>query len=239
MIDTAEFYENEKEVGDGILNSKKERDSIFVTSKLWSTSGGRNGCIKRLNECLNNLKSNYVDQYLLHAPQGGKVLECYDAMLELAKEEKIRSVGVSNFGIKHLEAIKNSGRPLPAVNQIELHPWCTNEEIVKYCRDNKIGVVGYSPLTKGNKLNDPYLIEVAKRHNKSPAQILIRWSLQKGYVTIPKSSKFERIAENANVFDFSLNNEEMDRFDSFGKKQKLVFAWDPTKNSMKEFGPEK
>ena len=86
MIDTAEFYENEIEVGEGILNSNKERDSIFVTSKLWSTSGGRIGCIKRLNECLNNLKSNYVDQYLLHAPQGGKVLECYDAMLDLQKE---------------------------------------------------------------------------------------------------------------------------------------------------------
>ena len=128
---------------------------------------------------------------------------------------------------------------MPSVNQIELHPWCTNEEIVKYCRDNNIGVVGYSPLTKGHKLNDPYLVEVAKKHNKSPAQILIKWSLQKGFVTIPKSSKCERIAENANVFDFSLSEEEMDKFDSFGKKQKLVFAWDPTKNSMKEFGPEK
>ena len=120
-------------------------------------------------------------------------MECYDALLELQKEGLVKSVGVSNFGVTHLEAIKNSGRPLPAVNQIELHPWCNNKDIVDFCKINNIVIVGYSPLTKGVKLNDDKLNMISKKYKKSPSQILIRWSLQHKFITIPKSSTQERI----------------------------------------------
>ena len=121
----------------------------------------------------------------------------------------------------------------------ELHPWCTNEDIVKWCRDNNVAVVGYSPLSKGGKLNHSYPVELGGKYNKTPAQVLIRWSLQKGFVTIPKSSDPHRIEANANVFDFSLTNEEMENFDEMGRKQKDNCTWDPTSNDMSDFGPTK
>ena len=237
MIDTAEFYKNERDVGAGIRASKQPRENIFIVTKLFNTEAGRAGCLEVFNKSLKNLGVNYIDQYLLHAPHGGKVLECYDTLLELQKKGLLKTIGVSNFGVHHLEALKNAGRPFPAVNQIELHPWCTNEDIVKYCQKNNIAIVAYSPLAKGERLADPFVLSLAKKYNKSPAQILIRWSLDKGFITIPKSTRPERITENANVFDFQLTVEEIETFDSFGKKEKSITGWDPTIYSLDKFGP--
>jgi methylglyoxal/glyoxal reductase len=237
MIDTAQIYQNEADVGVGLKESKVHRENIFIVSKLFTTENGGEGCLDVFKKSLNNLGVDYIDQYLLHAPQGGKVLECYDALLELQKQGILKTVGVSNFGVQHLEVIKNSSRPLPAVNQIELHPWCTNEDIVKYCQRNNIAVVGYSPLAKGEKLSDPYVLGLAKKYNKTSAQILIRWSLEKGFITIPKSQHEERIMENSNVFDFELTLEEIEKFDSFGRREKIITGWDPTINPMDKFGP--
>ena len=237
QLDCAKYYQNEADIGIGIREAGVDREKIFVVTKLFSTDGGRQSAINAVEESLKLMNFTYIDQYLLHAPQGGKVLECYDVFIDYQKKGIIKSVGVSNFGVKHLEALKNSGRPLPQVNQIELHPWCTNEDIVKWCRDHNVAVVGYSPLSKGGKLSHPFPAELGKKYNKSPAQILLRWSLQKGFVTIPKSSDPRRIEENAKVFDFSLTNEEMEKFDDMGKKHKDNCTWDPTKNSLSEFGP--
>ena len=237
MIDTAQIYGNEADVGMGLKESKIPRENIFIVSKLFTTENGKEDCLDVFNKSLKYLGVDYIDQYLLHAPQGGKVLECYDTLLELQKQGLLKTVGVSNFGVHHLEAIKNSGRPLPVVNQIELHPWCTNEDIVKYCQNNNIAVVGYSPLAKGEKLSDTFVLELAKKYNKSPAQILIRWSLEKGFITIPKSQHEERIRENANVFDFELTPEEIENFDSFGRREKIITGWDPTINPIDKFGP--
>lgn len=236
-FDTAEYYHNESDLGIAIAESHVPRDQIFITSKVFQTKGGASSCIETFQKCLKNIRSDYIDQYLLHAPQGGRVLECYDALLELQKQGSLLTLGVSNFGVQHLEAIKATGRALPQVNQIELHPWCANEDIVKYCNENNIAIVGYSPLAKGQKLNDKHIIEIAKQHNKSAAQILIRWSLQKGFITIPKSIQPQHIEENANVFDFYLTESEMELLNSFGKGQKQVTGWDPTINPMSEFGP--
>jgi diketogulonate reductase-like aldo/keto reductase len=236
-FDTAEYYQNEADLCNALKSVNIPREKIFITSKIFQTKNGREVCIETLKKCLENIQTGYIDQYLLHAPQGGKVLECYDALLELQQQGLIKTVGVSNFGVKHLEALKNSGRPLPAVNQIELHPWCTNEDIVEYCRNNNITVVGFSPLTKGRMLDDKQLKEISKSYDKSPAQILIRWSIQKGFVTIPKSIRPECITENANVFDFCLTVDDMNMLDSFGRKEKIVTGWDPTNNEMAEFGP--
>lgn len=173
----------------------------------------------------------------MHAPQGGRVLECYDTLLEMEKNNLLRSVGVSNFGVKHLEAIKNSGRPLPTVNQIELHPWCSNEDIVEYCQKNQIAVVAYMPLTSNNKLNDPFLLKLSEKYKKSTAQILLRWLVQKGIIPIPKSSNPKRIAENACIFDFVIEKSDMDELNEIGHKQKICYDWDPTVNPMSHFGP--
>jgi methylglyoxal/glyoxal reductase len=241
LVDTAEFYQNEFNVGEGIRRSGVDRSKVFVTTKLCHTGGGQEGAIKTVENSLRQLNIGYIDQFLLHAPHGGKVLECYDVLLDYQSRGLIKSVGVSNFGVEHLEAMKNSGRPLPQVNQIELHPWCTNEDIVEWCQKNGVVLTGYSPLARNpDKLKDPLVVALAKKYNKTPAQVLIRWSLQRGYVTIPKSSKQHRVTENSNVFDFKLDDEEVNQLSEYGKHVKESSGWDPTKNDMDtEFGPRK
>lgn len=239
-LDSARFYENEKDAGDAVRESGLPRESIFVTSKLLTTEGGREKCAPLVENSIKQINLGYVDQYLLHAPIGGHVLECYDLLLEYQKKGLFKTVGVSNFGVAHLEALKSAGRPLPQVNQIELHPWCQNRDIVDWCRANNVAVVGYSPLAKSQKLDDPVVNDIASKHKKTAAQVLIRWSLEKGYVTIPKSNKPERIIENANVFDFELDETDMRRLDELGKGVKEVTGWDPTINSIPDnFGPTK
>jgi len=240
MLDSAQFYKNEKDVGDGVKASGVPRENVFTTTKLFTTAGGRDHAKEVVEESLKLMDIGYIDQYLLHCPQGGHVLECYDVLLEYQKKGLIKTVGVSNFGVGHLEAIKNSGRPLPQVNQIELHPWCHQESIVNWCRENGVALVGYAPLAQNQRLGEPLIVELAQKYNKTPAQILIRWSLQKGFVTIPKSTKPSRIDENSNVFDFNLSDEDMKRIYEGGSPDSGRVCWDPTNNDMeKEFGPTK
>jgi diketogulonate reductase-like aldo/keto reductase len=240
LLDTAELYGNEREVGEAVRLCGLPREKNFVVSKLFSTSGGRKAAIESVEDSLKKMDIGYIDQYLLHAPQGGRVLECYDVFLEYQKKGLIKTVGVSNFGVEHLEAMKNSGRPLPQVNQIELHPWCTQEAIVDWCKKNGVVVVGYSPLTQTKHFDDEIVKELTEKYSKTPAQILIRYSIQKEFVTIPKTIRPERIEENSNVFDFSLIQEEMDRFDEIGRKIVSRCCWNPTQNDIvSEFGPTK
>jgi len=236
LIDTAELYRNESEVGEAIKKNIN-REQIFISTKLFRTNDGRQGLRKSFQNSLQQLGTNYIDLYLIHAPQGGHVLEVYQEMIQLQKEGKIRSIGVSNFGVQHLQWLKQAGF-IPAVNQIELHPWWPNEDIVDYCRTNNIAIMGYSPLGKGHFLNDPYLIKLSQRYGKTPAQILIRWSIQNGFITIPKTtSGIERLKENMDVFDFVLSDDDMKGLSNYGKKNPQNTGWDPTKNSQDNFGP--
>ena len=240
MLDSAKMYKNEVDVGKAIRRSRVARENVFVVTKLLTTKDGRQGAIEAVEDSLKQMNIEYIDQYLLHAPQGGRVLECYDVFLEYQKKGLIKTVGVSNFGVEHLEAMKNSGRPLPQVNQIELHPWCTQEAIVDWCKKNGVVVVGYSPLTQTKHFDDEIVKELTEKYSKTPAQILIRYSIQKGFVTIPKTIRPERIEENSNVFDFSLSQEEMDRFDEIGRTIVSRCCWNPTQNDIaSEFGPTK
>ncbi|XP_060067003.1 glyoxal reductase-like [Ylistrum balloti] len=207
LLDTAEFYGNEADVGRGIKNGGVKREDLFVVTKLWEN--GYDRCKKIFNKSLKMLDIGYVDLYLIHSPSTGKCVETYKAMLELKQEGLVRSVGVSNFGVHHLERLREAGLPTPSVNQIELHPWQQKKDIVEYCRQNGITVMGYSPLTKGQKLSDKSVLEIAKRHNKSPAQILIRWSVEHGFITIPKSSDPGRIEQNTDVFSWSLDQDAL------------------------------
>lgn len=226
LIDTAEFYQNEADVGRGVKNSGIKREDVFVVTKLWDNGYSR--CKKIFNESLKKLDLKYVDLYLIHAPSSGKVVETYKAMLELKEQGLIRSVGVSNFGVQHLEGLASAGLPKPSVNQIELHPWQQKLDIVKYCRANGVTVMGYSPLVKGQRFDDKTLNQIAKKYKKTTAQILIRWSVQHGYITIPKSSKPQRIVENMQVFDWSIDDADMAVLNSFPDKS---CTWNPCKSS--------
>ncbi|CAF1104457.1 unnamed protein product [Rotaria sp. Silwood1] len=235
LIDTAEFYANEDGVGNGIKQSGKKREDIFVVSKWWPSSAGAKGALKTLDHCLKSIQSNYVDLYLLHAPQGGHCAGAYRALLEAKKQGKIRSLGVSNFGVIHLEALAKLGLEKPSVNQIELHPWQQKKDIVKYCHEHDITVMGYSPLAKGQKIRDKTVGDIANKLSKTPAQILIRWSVQHGYITIPKTSKKSRLQSNADVFNWSIPDEDMKVLNALGDKP-WSCTWDPTNNSLKEAG---
>ena len=238
LIDTAELYRNEGQVGDA-LKEARNADEVFITTKILRTNDGRKGLRKSLEKSLSQLRRSFVDLYLIHAPQGGHVLEVYEEMVECQREGKIRSIGVSNFGVQHLEWLRQAGY-VPSVNQIELHPWWPNEEIVAYCRSNAIALMGYSPLGKGQFFTDRFLIQLSDKYRRTPAQILLRWSIQNGFITIPKTtSSVERLKENLSIFDFQLSDADLNDLSDYGRTRRENTGWDPTRNSREQFGPVK
>ncbi|MDH4222862.1 MAG: aldo/keto reductase [candidate division Zixibacteria bacterium] len=226
LIDTASMYENEKEVGGAIRKSGIPREDIFVTTKLWNSDHGYERALKAFEKSLKNLGSKYIDLYLIHWPVQGLRNDSWKALEKLLKDGKCRAIGVSNYMIQHLQELLKNSATAPAVNQVEFSPYLYLKDLLDFCNSQKIQLESYSPLTKGHKLNDPKLKSSASKYCRTPAQILIRWALQKGVVVIPKSSKKERIKENAEVFDFSITPEDMKVLDSFN--QNLHTSWDPT-----------
>ncbi|KAL9975459.1 hypothetical protein ACROYT_G012620 [Oculina patagonica] len=219
LIDTAAFYANEAEVGQAIKESGVNREDVFVVTKLQKLGHGYDECLQAFNASLNKLDVSYVDLYLIHHPKPGRNVESFKAMMKLKEQGLIRSIGVSNFGVNHLKEMEKAGLPTPAVNQIELNPYWRLEDIVNYCREKGIAVMGYCPMFQGQKNDDPILVEMASRYKKTVPQLLIRWSVQKDYITIPKSAKPERILENANVFDFTISDKDMETLNSMPKEQ--------------------
>jgi len=219
MIDTAALYGNEAEVGQAIKESGVKREDIFVVSKLWNDNHGYDKCLKAFNASLKKLDTGYIDLFLIHSPTPGENVESYKAMLKLKEDGVLRSAGVSNFGVHHLKEMEKAGLPTPAVNQIELNPFWRLEDIVNHCTEKGIAVMGYCPLFRGRKNDDPVLVEMASRYRKTIPQLLIRWSVQKNYITIPKSSKQERILENADIFDFAISEEDMKILDNMPTEQ--------------------
>jgi len=225
LIDTAEFYGNEKECGRAIRDSGIDREEIFVTSKLWHNHRGYDEARKAFFDSFHKLGLEYIDLYLIHSPlNGGKIIETYDALVDLQKEGYVRSVGVSNFGVHHLESIAAAKRPIPSVNQIELHCFFRQDEIVKYCHKEGIIVNGYSPVARCSENHNSLLQELATKYRKTICQIMIRWSLQKGYITIPKSEQPAHIEENCNVYDFNIAEEDMEKMEHLPHHQ---VAWNP------------
>eukprot|EP00898_Chlorokybus_atmophyticus_P008948 jgi/Chlat1/9054/Chrsp94S08355 len=226
-IDTAALYANEDSVGKAIRDTPDvTREQLWVTTKVWNSDQGYQSTKGALERSLQKLGSDYVDLYLLHAPVRGKRLDSWRALTELQKQGKTRSIGVSNFGIHHLQELMASSNVLPAVNQIEVSPYNTREELCAFCLKHNIQIEAYSPLTQGLKLRDPKLVEIAKTYGRTTAQILIRWAMQRGYIVLPKSVKPARIRENADVYSFSISDEDMKRLNSFDEG--LVVGWDPT-----------
>jgi methylglyoxal/glyoxal reductase len=225
-IDTAKFYENEKEVGQAIRNSAIPRLEIFVTTKLWNDDHGYNNARKAFYKSLERFGLDYIDLFLIHWPGGNKREETWKALESLYKEGVCKAIGVSNYTISHLRNTLEIAEIIPQINQVEFSPFLYQKDLLEFCISNNIQLEAYSPLGKGSILNDSKLIEMANKYSKSAAQILIRWCLQHRVVVIPKSSNKTRIFENANVFDFQISADDMDKLDSFNKN--LHVTWDPS-----------
>ncbi len=227
-IDTARIYGNEVDVGMAVAESRLPREDIFITTKLWNADQGYESTLDACEISLGKMGIDYVDLYLMHWPVEGRRLESWTAMEELLDKGRCRSIGVSNFMVHHLEELLEKAHVVPAINQIEMSPYnyLQRKETLDLCHSTGIVIEAYSPLTKGKKLNDPRLVELAAKYGKTTAQLLIRWALEKQYVVLPKSVNKDRIVENADVFDFSVLSEDMDTLDSFNEN--LTTGWDPT-----------
>ena len=221
-VDTAAIYKNEEGVGRAIRASGVPREELFVTTKVWNKDQGYDSTIRAFEASLSRLGMDYVDLYLIHWPGNdrNRYKETYRAMEELYEQGRIRAIGVCNFQIHHLEDLMGSCRIKPMVNQVELHPLLTQKPLLEFCRKEGIQVESWRPLMDG-KLDLPLLQELAAKYGKTPAQIVIRWHLQHGLVTIPKSVRESRIRENADVFDFELEQEDMNRIDDLNENRRL------------------
>ena len=216
-IDTAAIYENEEGVGQAIRESDVPREDLFITSKVWNADQGYETTLKAFETSLNKLGLQYLDLYLIHWPGVDKYKETWKAIEKLYKDGRVRAIGVSNFHVHHLEDLIRDAEIKPMVNQVEFHPHLTQKELRDYCKKEGIQLEAWSPLKKGELLNEPVLEDIAAKHNKSVAQVILRWDLQHGVVTIPKSIKEPRIIENSNVFDFELTAEEMEKIDGLNQ----------------------
>jgi Aldo/keto reductases, related to diketogulonate reductase len=221
-IDTAKIYENEASVGQGVRDSGIAREKLFVTTKLWNDDMRKNRQLQAIDNSLKALGMEYVDMYLIHWPVENYV-ESWAAMEKIFASGKARAIGVSNFQPHHLDTLLKQAKTKPVVNQIELHPYLTQETLRRYCAEKDIAVQAWSPLggQGGNVLAAAKIAEIAKKHGKSPAQVVIRWDLQHGVITIPKSVHKERIGENAGVFDFQLSDAEMTTIESLNKNARV------------------
>lgn len=225
-VDTAKLYGNEESVGKAIRESGLPRDQVFVTTKLWNSDHGYEAAIRAGEASLKRLGLGHIDLYLIHWPVQGLRDDSWRALVELKRRGVCRSIGVSNYTVKHLQELLADSDHIPDVNQVEFNPFLYQEELLSFCNENKIQLEAYSPLTRGYKLRHPVVVEVARRYSKSPAQVMIRWGLQHGLVVIPKSSRPERIRENSEVFDFEITAADMRKLDALGED--LRTDWDPT-----------
>lgn len=216
-IDTAAIYGNEEGVGQAIKESGVPREDLFITTKLWNSEQGYESTLKAFDESMEKLGLDYLDLYLIHWPGKNKYKETWKAFEKLYKDGRVRAIGVSNFLVHHLEDLIATAEIKPMVNQVEFHPHLTQEDLRAYCKKEGIQLEAWSPLKQGQLLDNLVLKEIAEKHNKSVAQVILRWDLQHGVVTIPKSIKEHRIIENSNIFDFELSAEDMERIDQLNQ----------------------
>ncbi|KAA3664631.1 MAG: aldo/keto reductase [Chloroflexi bacterium] len=213
-IDTATIYKNERSVGKAIRESGIPREDIFLTTKVWNSDQRAKRTMAAFEESLERLDTEYVDLYLVHWPVEGCYKETWQVMEEIYENGRAKAIGVSNFQIHHLEDILNDAQVVPAVNQIEFHPFLVQPDLLSFCQTNKIQVEAWSPLMQGQIVNDPTVKKLAEKYHKTPAQIALRWNLQHEVVTIPKSARPKRIGENAQIFDFELSQADIDLLDA-------------------------
>lgn len=226
LIDTAEAYKNEEEVGKAINKSEVAREEIFVTTKLWNKDQGYDKTLKAFDKSLDKLNMDYVDLYLLHWPVEGKRIDSYKALEKILESGKTKAIGVSNFTIRHLEELMKETEVVPALNQVEFHTFLYQKELLEYCKEKNIRLEAYSPIARGKKFKHNVIQEMAEKYSKTPAQIMLRWILQHDVIVIPKSTHKERIIENANIFDFEIAEEDISKLDGIDEEYRI--AWDPS-----------
>lgn len=228
-VDTARVYGNEADVGAAVKAGSVSREQVFVTTKLWNNDHGYDSALRALDGSLQRLGLDYVDLYLIHWPVCDKRRDSWRALEAAFEDGRARAIGVSNYLVPHLNELLGEAKHVPHVNQIELSPFLQRRETVALCTQHGIVVEAYSPLTRGERLDHPVVVAAARAAGRTPAQVLLRWGVQHGYVVLPKSVRRERIAENAAVFDFELDAVWMAQLD--GLEENLATGWDPATQS--------
>ena len=213
-IDTAEMYRNEKGVGQGLRDAGVDRGDVFITSKLNNGYHRPDDARRAFDATLSALDSDYVDLFLIHWPlptlYDGDFVSTWNVLEEFAKDGRARSIGVSNFQVAHLQRLAEGSQTVPAVNQVEAHPYFGNEQVRSYDREHRIATEAWSPIAQGKVLDDAVITRIADAHSKTAAQVVLRWHVQRGDIVIPKSVHRERMQSNFDIFDFSLDTGEMD-----------------------------
>ncbi|AIQ29822.1 glyoxal reductase [Paenibacillus sp. FSL P4-0081] len=220
-IDTATVYGNEEGVGQAIRESGVAREELFITTKVWNNDQGYDSTLAAFDLSLSKLGLDYVDLYLVHWPIRAKYKDTWRALEKLYADGKVRAIGVSNFQIDHLEDLLTEANVKPMVNQVELHPLLSQLELREFCRAQGIQIEAWAPLAQGHLLDNAVIADIAARHNKTLPQVILRWDLQNGIVTIPKSVKEERIIANADIFDFELSEDEISRINALNNNQRF------------------
>lgn len=220
LIDTAAIYRNENDVRLGIEASSVPREEIFVVSKVWNSDHGYDKTLKAFERSLANLQMDYLDLYLIHWPVVGKYKETWRALEELYKQGKVRAIGVCNFLKHQLEDLMETAEVIPMLNQMEFHPYLVQQELIDFCKLHDIQYEAWSPLMQGKVFELPEFQKLAKKYDKSVTQVVLRYDLQKGVITIPKSSKEKRIIANADLFDFEISDEDIDFIDAMDRNHR-------------------
>jgi diketogulonate reductase-like aldo/keto reductase len=223
LIDTAKIYRNEIGVGKALATTKVPREDLFITTKLWNADQGYESTLKAFDESLEKLGLDYVDRYLIHwpTPEYDQYVETYKALETIYKEGRAKAIGVCNFDIEHLQRILDECEVVPSVNQVECHPYLQQQELKEFCKEHGIVLEAYSPLMNGTKvLHDPVIREIASEHDKTPAQVILRWHLQSDVIAIPKTVTPSRMDENIDVFDFELSTADLDKIAALDRNER-------------------
>jgi diketogulonate reductase-like aldo/keto reductase len=225
-VDTARAYRNEADVGEALRASGIPRREVFVTTKLWNADHGYDRALRAIDKSLASLGLEQVDLYLVHWPVEGLRGDTWRAMERILAAGKARAIGVSNYTIRHLDELLASAKEPPSVNQVEFNPFLYQRALLEHCRRHGVQLEAYGPLVRAHRMDHPALGAIAAKHRRTPAQVLVRWGLQHDVVVIPKSVRPERIRENADVFGFTLDAEDMARLDGLDEGYRT--SWDPS-----------
>lgn len=226
-VDTAALYGNESDIGRALREAAIPRERVFVTTKLWNSDQGYASALKAFDRSMARLALDYVDLYLIHWPEPGKRRDSWRALIEIRAQGRCRSIGVSNYTIAHLQELERESGVVPAVNQVEFSPFLYQRKLLEYCHGKGIRLTAYCPLTRGDKLAHATIKAIADKHAKTGAQVLLRWGLQHEIVVIPKSARAARIEENARLYDFALDRDDMARLDALDEGYRT--SWDPSR----------
>ncbi len=221
LIDTAVLYNNETEVGASINNSGISRNEIFVTTKVGDADHGYDETLRAFDTSLQKLQMEYVDLYLIHWPIKGKRKETWLALEKLYADKRVKAIGVANYLIPFLRELETYASVVPMLDQVEFTPWLFQQDLLNYCKDKNIQLQSYSPITRGKKLNDPRLLQLGSKYDKTPAQVVLQWNIAHGISTIPKSSSKERLQENFDSLSFNLSAEDISFMDGFNENFRI------------------